>query len=254
MCECYDKGTKKNTFCNKNTGDCSDNCKDGYEGTKCKDCKSGYYRYGDICDICIYKCDGALVDVSKKGKCNDNGHCICKSNAVGNECDKCKAGFFKEKVNENEIEQICTKCECNTDGSVGNQCGDQWKLDGTVEDHGEGKGICKCKSNTYSGDKCDGCNLKIANGKFPTCKLCGCNDEEGATTEPGCDKNLKCSCKGDFEGDNLFDNSKCYYRKGFTKIEVRVSSENPGPSKFKFRLADGKVDYNKGKDDGRLTG
>lgn len=33
-----------------------------------------------------------------------------------------------------------------------------------------------------------------------------------------------------------------------------MSSDNLGPSKFKFRLADGLVDYYKGKEDGRLTG
>lgn len=110
---------------------------------------------------------------STSKKCEEfGGHCPCKPNVVGRQCDKCASGTYGFGP------EGCKACDCNSIGAVDNECD-------VVT------GQCKCHPNTY-GRECDQCYPGYWD--FPNCKQCECN---GHT--PHCDSRTgECVSCNDF--------------------------------------------------------
>lgn len=105
---------------------------------------------------------------SEDNFCNiDSGHCYCKTNVAGHDCDQCVDGSFgfpecqcesdlqKEMVwSNNSLFSSFIACLCNEEGAVGTSCEDA-------------TGKCSCRPNII-GNRCDKCG----NGffSFPNCE------------------------------------------------------------------------------------
>eukprot|EP00079_Xenopus_tropicalis_P016422 XP_004915294.1 PREDICTED: laminin subunit alpha-1 isoform X1 [Xenopus tropicalis] len=77
-------------------------CKEGYTGTKCDQCKFGFKGYPN----CV-RCNCSLVGSVNEDPCAEQ--CVCKDNVEGENCDRCKAGFYNLQERNPEG---CTECFC----------------------------------------------------------------------------------------------------------------------------------------------
>jgi len=126
--------------CNKNNGKCS--CSPGYQGVSCKECEPGYYKSGSECKKC--HCD---INGGDSGECDDSGQCYCNEGFKGRYCNSCKDGYYGA---------YCSPCNCHEIGSKGYSC--------------DGAGVCDCRSEYYTGNKCQNCLLeRLGDG---TCSNC----------------------------------------------------------------------------------
>lgn len=106
-------------------------------------------------------------------KCEEHGgHCKCKPNIVGRQCDKCAPGTYGFSPNG------CQACDCDSVGSKDNECD-------LVT------GQCNCHPKTY-GRECNQCQTGYWN--FPDCQACNCNGH-AATCNP---KTGECNSCQDF--------------------------------------------------------
>ena len=83
------------------------------------------------------------------------GQCHCKSLVEGQNCDRCKNGFFNLTT---ENPDGCQPCSCNTIGTTGNLGCDKHS------------GLCSCK-RFVTGRACDQCLVSLADklqGYFDT--------------------------------------------------------------------------------------
>ncbi|XP_037833033.1 laminin subunit alpha-5 isoform X1 [Kryptolebias marmoratus] len=154
------------------------NCQHHTTGVNCERCIPTYYRSPDhlidsplACSPC--NCRSEFTD----GTCEDlTGHCFCKPNYIGENCDSCASGF----INFPECYPIPTyppnnngeakpageiiNCECSAAGTVDNSC----RPDPRTR-------TCICKPG-FIGDHCDTC----APGFYGlNCQACQCSG-------PGC--------------------------------------------------------------------
>ena len=171
-CDCDPFGTTPGSVntCNSTTGQCS--CKEGVIGRKCDQCADGYHTLTQ--NGCTSSCNCSVEGTPPLlwHKCNNNtGVCSCKLNVEGNNCDRCKSGFFNLSQSN---PQGCEQCACDTKGTVGGsgQC-----------DRQSGKCICK---PLVIGQRCNRCKV----GTF------GLNQSNPNGCEP-------CNCfpNGTFDGD-----------------------------------------------------
>ena len=175
-CDCDPFGTTPGSVntCNSTTGQCS--CKEGVIGRKCDQCADGYHTLTQNgCTSCNCSVEGtppSLLD-----KCNKNtGVCSCKLNVEGNNCDRCKSGFFNLSQSN---PQGCEQCACDTKGTVGGsgQCDQQ-------------SGNCTCKPLVI-GQRCNQCKVGTfgLNQSNPNgCEPCNCfpkGTTDGDRKSPG---------------------------------------------------------------------
>ncbi|XP_028288319.1 laminin subunit alpha-1 [Parambassis ranga] len=155
-----------------------DQCQEGYTGTRCERCASGFYGnpqlLGGSCIRCA--CNGN-VDVSEAGHCDTvSGECLrCLNNTAGIHCETCQAGYYGDAVHAKN----CQECGCDVSGALSSQC------DVTT-------GQCVCRENV-TGRTCDHCQsgffgLNSGHG----CEPCGCH-QSGALSEL-CDEAGQCPC------------------------------------------------------------
>lgn len=178
-------------------------------------------------------------------KCDEfGGHCHCKTNVVGRQCEKCAPGFYGFGP------EGCTACDCNSIGSEDKNCD-------VVT------GQCKCLPNTY-GRECDQCQPGFWN--FPNCEMCQCNghtqncdqttgeclDCADSTAGYNCEHCLDgyygdpllgseigcrpCRCPGTFQSghthadycqlDPLSNDMVCYCREGYSGARCDVCADN----------------------------
>ncbi|CAH1175740.1 unnamed protein product [Phaedon cochleariae] len=106
-CDCSALGSA-NSQCDHTTGRCR--CKIGYEGEKCNRCSYGFYGYPQ-CRKCNCHLEGTQEGECQNGlcQCDVNGHCKCKENVQGKNCDSCKKNYYG-LTKENP--KGCTACFC----------------------------------------------------------------------------------------------------------------------------------------------
>uniref|UniRef100_T1IRE1 Laminin subunit beta-1 n=1 Tax=Strigamia maritima TaxID=126957 RepID=T1IRE1_STRMM len=162
------------------------NCPEGYAGERCDRCANNYYGNPDTpggrCESC--NCN-SNIDVLRPGNCDArSGECKqCLFNTEGFYCDRCKAGFFGDAV-----EQLCQECVCNFLG-VDPQAGACNRITGQ----------CPCLPNVI-GQKCDECernHWKLASGEG--CEACDC-DAYGSHSDQCNEYDGQCECKPGYGG------------------------------------------------------
>lgn len=153
LCACNVNGSRKepgyqfldcvkqdNNALNMTVGDCF--CKSNVNGSKCDQCKVGFYNLTtenpNGCNACHCSTIGTKpFDTSCS---QETGQCHCKSNVAGLKCDACQDGFYNFSAS-NLLG--CDDCMCNLGGSKSHSCN---KLSGN----------CFCHVNTIINKKCDG--------------------------------------------------------------------------------------------------
>ena len=121
------------------SGDCF--CKTNVKGSKCDQCKQGYFNLtasnGLGCQKCQCVQQGTVDgDIS----CTpDEGQCICKNFTTGMKCEHCKDTFFNMR---NENPNGCDSCQCNLGGSESIVCN-------------KTNGVCECHTDTIIGRQCN---------------------------------------------------------------------------------------------------
>ncbi|KAF4796172.1 hypothetical protein TURU_086338 [Turdus rufiventris] len=89
----------------------------------------------------------------------------CQHNTEGNNCERCKASYFRNPRRELSHPEACLPCECDPDGTV----------PGSACDPGTGR--CVCKDNVQ-GDRCHLCKpgfAQLAAANPAGCRRCTCN-------------------------------------------------------------------------------
>nr|XP_051707390.1 laminin subunit alpha-1 isoform X1 [Oryctolagus cuniculus] len=154
-------------------------CPQGYTGTSCESCLSGYYRvdgilFGGICQPC--ECHGHAAE------CDVHGVCLaCAHNTTGDHCEQCLPGFYGEPSRGTPGD--CQPCACPLSTASNN-------FSPTCHLHDGEDMVCDQCALGYAGDWCERC----ADGYYgnPTvpgeaCVPCDCSGNVDPS-EPGhCD-------------------------------------------------------------------
>ncbi|XP_041465665.1 laminin subunit beta-1-like [Lytechinus variegatus] len=155
-CNCYLPGTREDPSTGLVKGECVMNdddvnpagmspgdcyCKVNVQGSKCNECKDGFYDLTDAntngCLGCDCFTDGTIQgsEVCEK---NSSGQCPCKEFTQGRRCDECQDGYYGLSGSS---QQGCTDCQCDVGGAENLVC------DKT-------EGVCTCRSRVI-GRRCD---------------------------------------------------------------------------------------------------
>uniref|UniRef100_A0A665TLL1 Laminin, alpha 1 n=1 Tax=Echeneis naucrates TaxID=173247 RepID=A0A665TLL1_ECHNA len=172
-----------------------DQCQDGYTGTNCERCASGYYGnpqvVGGTCVRC--ECNGN-VNISEAGHCDTvTGECLhCLGNTGGRHCEICQSGYYGDAVSNKD----CQDCGCDVRGALSSVC------DVTT-------GQCSCWENV-TGRTCDRCQsgfFGLQSGQ--SCQACSCN-QLGSVSE-SCNDEGHCQCLEGVGGPKCDHCSHGYY-------------------------------------------
>ncbi|RZC38567.1 Laminin B domain containing protein, partial [Asbolus verrucosus] len=174
-------------------------CPSGYSGLSCESCAFGYVRI-------MTNTTSKWAQQGFCGKCDCNGHsetcnpdtgeCFCQHNTVGENCERCKPGFYGNPLRGTA--EDCKKCACpleNDENNFSPSC--QLDYFGK-DDEKDGGYVCTQCPKGYTGDHCEICD----DGYFgnPTiigsiCTPCNCNGGPCDRVTGQC-----LSCKGNTEG------------------------------------------------------
>ncbi|XP_038667644.1 usherin isoform X2 [Scyliorhinus canicula] len=178
-CNCNTSGTVNGDItCHQNSGQCK--CKANVIGISCEHCNFGFKLLNspnsDGCESCNCNVNG-----SEDQFCNPySGHCNCKANIKGFQCDTCMDNFYGLNAGG------CKPCECDSAGSL-------------VETICDSKtGQCVCQPNV-GGQWCDFCldgyyDLRSSNSL--ACLPCTCDTAGTINSSMDCDKSTgQCLCK-----------------------------------------------------------
>ncbi|KAM9839751.1 laminin subunit alpha-1 [Aulostomus maculatus] len=172
-----------------------DQCQDGYTGTRCERCASGFYGNPQVVGGSCVRCEcNTNVDTSEAGHCDTvTGECLhCRGNTAGNHCEVCAFGFYGDAVHAKN----CQECNCDVNGALSSVC------DVT-------SGQCACREN-MTGRTCDHCQLgffRLRSGWG--CVACGCN--QSGSLSDSCDDDGQCQCVEGVAGDKCDHCSHGYY-------------------------------------------
>ncbi|XP_077990481.1 usherin-like [Glandiceps talaboti] len=171
---------------NRGGGGVCDNCQHNTAGSRCDQCRTGYYRQVgkaldavDVCSPCNCNLDG-VVDGSDCEKVG--GQCSCKQYVTGRQCDSCMPGFYNLLASN---PNGCEACSCNPAGAItsGSSCD-------------LSTGDCVCKQNVI-GISCDRCNYgykNLDNSNPLGCESCNC-DPFGSVSEYCDPETGQCQCQ-----------------------------------------------------------
>ena len=122
-CECDPRGSLYEGICESKAtdtlpaGHC--HCKERVAGARCDRCQSGYWNFTAEnpagCQQCTCDPLGSLPDI---GCDEQTGHCRCKRNVVGRNCDQCPEQFW----GLSEHPDGCKPCNCDPGGAYDNTC------------------------------------------------------------------------------------------------------------------------------------
>lgn len=159
-------------------------CPPPHVGLSCEDC-SDAYKYETV--------NGSSYDRCVRCECNnhadkcdpDTGKCVCQDNTDGDNCQKCKDGYYGNPTSGTKDD--CKPCPC----AFGNTCV-QLGLKVTCTDCPEG----------HQGDLCDECidgfygDPSGSRGPKTRCRKCDCNGNIDTNAVSNCDPKtgdcLKC--------------------------------------------------------------
>lgn len=202
--------------CNGHGGSC-----DLVEGTGYV-CDCGRNTTGRTCEQCLplyndspWSSAGNASDAAMCGRCQCNSHaascqfdpaknhgvCNCMHDTVGDRCELCAPGFYRNSSVEHDSPLSCIPCECSPAGSSSDVCNHT-------------TGACLCNEH-FVGRPCDQC----APGRFlnttddPRCQLCECSPA-GTLRNDSCNfdpRNGSCNCKSEFGGPRCSECIEGYY-------------------------------------------
>ncbi|XP_009953082.1 PREDICTED: laminin subunit beta-4, partial [Leptosomus discolor] len=180
------------------------NCLEGYSGSRCDECPSGFYKIpgspGLDCAPC--PCNNN-IDVTDPESCNRvTGECTkCLHNTHGANCQFCKPGYFGSALDQN-----CQRCTCNPAGVRPATCpgGDAACLCDPA------MGACPCLPNVV-GSTCDQCASgywDLASGKG--CQVCDCDPKNSQSNQ--CNQLTgQCPCKLGYSGRRCNECEENYF-------------------------------------------
>ncbi|XP_056307443.1 laminin subunit beta-4 [Danio aesculapii] len=183
------------------SGGVCDDCRNNRIGPQCELCGPFYYqdpqRSVDDPYACI-SCDCDSDGSVDRGLCDPvTGQCVCKQNVEGEQCDRCKFGFYGFSRDD---PSGCQLCRCNFLGTiqVGNPC------DPTT-------GRCMCEHFAY-GPQCDQC-LPGYWGLGNTVYGCiPCNCDIGGALKTECSPlDGQCKCRPNMVGQKCSDPAPGYF-------------------------------------------
>ncbi|XP_011142346.1 laminin subunit gamma-1 [Harpegnathos saltator] len=172
--------------CNHETGECL-KCVNNTAGFHCDECLPGYYgdalsdRKEDGCKLCQCYPPGTVeLDDGRVMPCDQlTGHCTCKPNVVGRNCDRCEEGYYHIMSGEG-----CTPCNCDLEGSYNRTCDPI-------------TGQCQCRLGV-TGQHCDACEPYQYGFSREGCKPCDCDSIGSQDLQ--CDASGQCPCLTNVEG------------------------------------------------------
>ncbi|KAL3094721.1 hypothetical protein niasHS_006016 [Heterodera schachtii] len=190
------------------SGGVCDDCQHNTQGKNCEQCKPYFYRDPQRIIRDPYVCRPCQCD--RRGSKNEGicvgeedpqrqlvaGRCYCKDNVEGQNCDRCKNGFW-DLSTDNPLG--CKLCGCRTIGTLHNQ--------GCDKQTGE----CRCKP-LVTGQFCDQClpeHYGLSNDTNG-CKHCDCDPGGSESTHCTAEEG-KCRCKPNFEGRRCNITTSGYY-------------------------------------------
>ncbi|XP_029289830.1 laminin subunit beta-4 [Cottoperca gobio] len=179
------------------SGGVCDNCRHDRVGPQCERCQPFLYRdpqrAPENLHACI-PCDCDPAGSQGGGLCDTlSGRCVCKENAEGRRCDRCKHGFFNLRQDD---PAGCQVCRCDVLGSVGS-CNQL-------------TGSCECE-HLAIGPLCDRCLAGfwgLGNSGF-RCSPCDC--DIGGAHSTTCSPEGQCHCLPNMAGRRCSDPSPGYF-------------------------------------------
>ncbi|XP_057181680.1 laminin subunit beta-3 [Triplophysa rosa] len=202
----------------RRSGGVCDGCMHHTTGPNCDRCVPNYYpnplsnmQSPDACLRCQCNSAGSL----NSGQCDAvTGRCVCKAHVEGENCDRCKAGYYSLNANNPDG---CSRCLCRSEGAISGVC-DQLT------------GQCVCRPHV-EGLMCDRCAAGYWNPKSPNgCQPCDCDPTNSRSST--CDQLTgQCQCRYGFGGrtcsgcpDNTYGDSLL----GCRPCECDLSGSEPG--------------------------
>ncbi|KAL7642435.1 UNVERIFIED_CONTAM: hypothetical protein RMT77_006996 [Armadillidium vulgare] len=135
-CKCNGRAN----ICDPETGICQ-NCRENTSGSHCEVCATGYF--GDPMKGRCKPCACPSRQQNFANTCQADPYseyiCHCREGYTGNKCERCAKGFFG---NPSELGGSCNPCNCDPNGSIGNDC--------------DNDGNCRCKPGII-GQDCSQC-------------------------------------------------------------------------------------------------
>ncbi|XP_071488640.1 laminin subunit alpha-1-like [Diadema antillarum] len=156
-CNCFLAGTREDALTGLVKGECVMNddvpnpagmapgdcyCKVNVQGSKCNECRDGFYDLTDAntngCLGCDCFLDGTMNGSNICSK-DSSGQCPCKANVGGRRCDVCLDGYYGLTA---ENENGCLACACDVGAAESPVCN-------------KASGECSCRPLVI-GQQCDG--------------------------------------------------------------------------------------------------
>ncbi|XP_022095830.1 laminin subunit alpha-like [Acanthaster planci] len=130
-------------------GDCY--CKVNVQGSKCEECKDGFYDLTDANSNGCLSCNcftAGTVSASNICSKDATGQCPCKNFTIGRRCNQCMDGYYGLAADNPEG---CSACSCDAGGALSATCD-------------KVSGVCACRSNIEGRQ----CNSLTAFSYYPT--------------------------------------------------------------------------------------
>lgn len=68
---------------------------------------------------------GCVLAIKLRTKRYITGKCDCEHNTAGDQCERCRSGFYGDPLKANNTEEACKKCPCKFDEADCEQIGDE---------------------------------------------------------------------------------------------------------------------------------